>query len=119
MMYGYRCRVCGATADSSRRTDSLGPCPDCSSGELRRCYRGVQLAPVMQEHYNPAVNGPVSSAKQVAEELKRQSDKYSERTGIESRFVPVDPGDAGGTNDGLEATNRVRHARGEPEVWLE
>jgi hypothetical protein len=85
---------------------------------MRRCYRSVQIAPVMQEHYNPSVDSHVSSVKQIDESFKRKSDEISEATGIETRLAQVDPKDlqAGATNEGLEATNRVRHARGLPEV---
>lgn len=116
MIYQYRCRRCGATELSEARADTLGLC-QCE-GELRRDYSGVQLAPVMQEHYNPSIDGMISSERKLNERFKIASDEYSQRTGIEARFAPVDPKDAGATQQGLEATNRVRHARGLKEVNL-
>lgn len=94
IIYAYRCRTCGLSQDSTTRAQSLGPCPDphCS-GELKRRYQ-LQLAPVMQEHYNPSVDGYISSEKQLREKLKRKSDEYTEYTGIESNFQPIDPKDA-------------------------
>lgn len=118
-LYVYKCRSCGYFAEVTDHASTLGVCPGCEAGELKRDYTTVQLAPVMQEHYNPSVNGMVSSMRKLNDEFKRQSDEYSERTGIEARFAPVDPKDVGATNDGLDATNRQRRKMGLKEVTVE
>lgn len=116
-VYGFRCRTCDTRANSHDRLATLGPCPNPGcDGELKRCYRSVQLAPVMQEHYNPSVNAMVSSERQIVESFKRASDEYSARTGIEANFQPLDPKDAKMTGDGLEATNRRRVAEGQRPI---
>jgi hypothetical protein len=89
----------------------LGPCPECGA-TLKRDYSTVQLAPVMQEHYNPSVNKPISSTRQLMDEFKRKSDEASEQTGIEHRYVPADVKDLGGTDAGLDATNARRVKQG-------
>jgi hypothetical protein len=110
--YLYLCRTCNTSAESIHRGDTIGPCktPDCP-GELRRKFV-VSLQPPMMDHYNASVNGIVSSERGFKDKLKQQSDEYSERTGIEARFVPIDPKDAGATNEGMESTNAVRVAKG-------
>jgi len=118
-LYQYRCRECGYTAEVFDHASTLGLCPGCSAGELKRDYTTVQLAPVMQEHYNPSVNGPVSSVKKLNEHFKRASDEYSERTGIEAKFSPIDPKDVGATDEGLDSTNRQRRSMGLKEVSVE
>lgn len=120
VIYEYRCRSCGYTANVVDRADSLGGCPNCP-GELRRVW-SVQIAPVMQEHFNATVQKPVSSMRQFEAELRRASDEATERTGIEHRFAPVDPTDRkalGVTSEGLAATNRHRVATGQRPVAIE
>lgn len=71
----------------------------------------------MHEHFNHTVNRPISSMTQFRDELRRQSEVATERTGIEHSYAPVEWGDAaavGATNEGIEESNRVRAERGEP-----
>jgi hypothetical protein len=123
-LYAFKCRnkSCNAFVDlmfpAGEAPGSLGECPFCGD-EIKRSWASVQLAPVMQEHYNPSVDGMISSTKQLTETFKVKSDEYSERFGIEARFAPIDPKDVGATNAGLDTTNAVRHARGQREVWVE
>lgn len=134
-LYEYRCRECGSTQLMEARGDHLAPDihwtrvdvdghPEGGRsycrGLMRRVW-SVQVAPVMQEHFNTTVQRPVSSMRQFERELRRASDVASEETGIEHRFAPVDPTDRkalGVTDEGLDATNRQRAARGQRPVPL-
>lgn len=116
MIYGYKCRTCGHTEDSTVRANMIGPC-GCG-GWLTRKYQFV-VEPVMQEHFNRAVGMPISSMRQFKRELDRVSDEYSARTGMDTKFAPIDYADTkacGVTGDGLDAMNRRRHAEGKPEL---
>ncbi len=87
-------------------------------GEMRRVW-AVALERPMMEHFNTTVGKPISDGKKFVNELNRLSDQYSERSGVESKFVPTDPNDhkaLGVTGEGLDSTNRVRRAKGLPEV---
>lgn len=146
-LYEYRCRRCGRIEPSERRGDDLGICwkpqpmvllvstgidaagrlaeePRPASrpcmGVLTRVW-GFQQAPGMPEHFNRSVGAVVSSHRQFERELRRASDEATERTGIEHRYVPVDPTDRralGVTDAGLDATNRHRVAEGLKPVPL-
>lgn len=121
MIYAYQCRTCRYTVDASERGDSLGPCPGLPgaggcTGELTRLFV-IRTNAVMQEHYNPTTNTVISSDRQFSEELKRQSEIASARTGMEHRFEPVDPTDKkalGVTDEGIDASNRIRREQGLP-----
>ena len=63
---------------------------------LKRVYSSVQFASVMQEHFNPSVGKPISSMSQYRDELKRASERATEKTGILHNFQPADP------NEGME-----------------
>lgn len=118
MIYHYRCSICGEEAVSTRRGDRLHRvCAGCGSTEPLRRVFGFSLKPAMAEHFNNAVGKPVSSMRQFSDELKRQSDQASMETGIEHRYVPIEPGDhetAGATNQGIHERNVARSKRGDP-----
>jgi len=118
VIYGYRCRECNLTEDSTRRADSIGACttPGCQ-GFLRRDFSGIRFDKVMQEHYNKSLNRPVSSLRAFDEAMKIESAIASERTGMEHKFERVDPTDKaalGVTDEGMDATNRERRKQGLP-----
>lgn len=86
-----------------RRMKGMGFRPD---------YRSVQIAPVMQAHWNASTGTIVSSPKQFERELKRSSEEATERTGIPHNYVPVDVSDTtalGVTDEGLDATYDAAH----------
>ena len=64
--------------------------------KVKRRYSSVQFASVMQEHFNPSVGKPISSMSQYRDELKRASERATEKTGILHNFQPADP------NEGME-----------------
>jgi hypothetical protein len=114
-IYEYKCRSCGTVETSDVRADSMGECPNCF-GYLTRLY-SVSVAKSMPEHFNPTVGKHISSMRQFDDELKRKSDEYYLRTGIEAKFVSHDASDAaalGVTNEGIDASNRQRHKEGVP-----
>lgn len=130
MIYAYKCRECGARAESATRADRLPEfvhlrqdtdvevgCP----GSFTRDYSGLQFAGVMQEHYNFTTHSAISSNRQFSDQLKRISDERSNELGMEHRFEPVDPVDKkalGVTDEGMDATNRQRRKEGLPPFRL-
>lgn len=117
MIYAYKCRTCGTEKDSTTRSDSIGPCStaDCG-GEFRRLFI-IRTESQLPEHWNKTLNKPVSSHRQFDEELKRASVIASERTGMAHDFQRVDPTDKkalGVTDEGMDATNRMRRKKGLP-----
>lgn len=125
MIYAYACKPCRITASVhhplGQHPDSM-VCAGCG-GRMGRDYSGVSVHRPMPEHFNSTVGKSISSMRQFDDELKRKSEEYTLRTGIEARFVSHDPSDAkalGVTHEGLDATNRVRRDKGlravEPSV---
>lgn len=118
-LYGYRCRLCGHELDAFFARDdkpgTMGACPNCSRGELRPVF-SLHIAPVMQAHYNPAVDGEVTGMRDFKDKLKRASEQHSLRTGLDCSFVPAERESLGATDEGLESTNRLRRDRGLPPV---
>lgn len=89
------------------------PCVGCG-GPMKRTYKTVQFANVMQEHVNSQF-GRVSSPKGLTDAAKRASEAASLRTGIEHNYQPADPSDPasfGVTGKGLEDTARKRRSEG-------
>lgn len=118
-LYGYRCRTCGATAESTRRDTSIGPCldPNCP-GDLRRQF-AVNIRPSMQPHHNQASGTYVTNMGQFRDDLKRAGERQFIETGIESNLVPLDMHDNEATKvtgEGMDATNRQRVKDGLPPV---
>lgn len=114
--YAFKCTVCGAPedviADYETACTYIGePCFHCD-GVLKRDYSSVQLAPVMQEHYNTAVGKPISDRRQMDRELHIASELATERTGIQHRFAQVDGSEAAQTSgidpDLQEAIRRAK-----------
>ncbi len=106
MIYSYKCRPCRVTANLDRPMGEHPPvhtCP-CCGREMGRDYSGVSVHRPMPEHFNATVGKPISSQRQFDDELKRKSDEYTLRTGIEAKFVSHDPSEAkalGVTSEGI------------------
>lgn len=105
-IYLYRCPECDTEHLDHRRGDRLPlACASCGHpGPLHRRF-AISTHRPMQEHWNQSVNAPVSSMRDFAEKLKIRGEEYTARTGIESRFVPIDPADTralGVTTQGIE-----------------
>lgn len=149
-LYSYRCNVCHREHDTTTRGDSLGPCgemvmvpPDdpvlraqvlanpalmehdmialMCWGEMRRRFH-VNMAPVMQQHFNTTVMKPISDMRKFRDELRRESERQSELNGVEVQYEPIDPGtsprDLGVTSEGLDESNRIREKQGLPRLVL-
>lgn len=116
--YEYRCANCGTSRDTQVRGDSLNVlCAICNETTFHRRVWSVAFKPVMQEHFNNALGGPVSDEKKFAAALRQRSDEAFLHTGIEHKFVPIDMQDAaavGATNHGIDESNRVRSRIGAP-----
>lgn len=67
-------------------------CEFCAIGMIRD-YSSVQIAPVMQEHYNPTTGTLESDPKRFGDTIKRQEDSMAERLGYDQSYVQVDPSD--------------------------
>lgn len=119
-IYEFRCRRCGHTDHRTRPSDTIGPCPMCEQGELRRVF-SFQVAPVMPTHLNKTTGTIVGSSRQFAHDLRVAGQKLTEKDGIPRDYQPVDLSDAkalGVTGEGLDSTNRHRVANGLPPVRI-
>lgn len=119
-LYDYKCRKCEHVEEfffhHSEKPAEVGPCLECGGPAMKPVFTSVQLAAVMQEHYNPSVDQHVSSMRQYKDLLKRASEKHSLRTGIDCSFVPADRSALGATDEGLDTTNALRRQKGLPPV---
>ena len=116
MIYGYKCRICGKEQDSDARSNTLGRCPQCLVGELKRKY-SIRTNAVIHSHMNATTGTVVSGNRDFDEQMRRQSDRVSEYTGMEHRFERVDPSNKealGVTDQGIDESNRVRSQQGLP-----
>lgn len=108
-VYEYRCPDCEHRVISHLRGDRLeADCDYCDpAGPVPRVFKrvfSVSLQRPMQEHFNSTVGKPISDMRQFKRELARKGAEYTERTGIETNYQPVDMGDRkalGVTDDGL------------------
>lgn len=119
-IYEYRCRKCNNVQYRSTPADSIGACPLCRNGELRRDYSSISFAGVMQEHFNSTVNMPISDMGQFKRELRRAGEEYTRKTGMPTDYQPVDRSEFGSvlgmTDEGLDTTNRKRMAQGQRPI---
>ena len=91
MIYEYRCKTCGTTM---HRTSRESPsCSMCQRTDTVRRVWGFQMQSVMHEHRDTATGSIVSDRRHITDELSRQSDLQSERTGIDHNYVQVDMSD--------------------------
>lgn len=94
MKYGYRCPICRTEVLSNVRADRLDQqCSRCLYGPLHRVFSFSYSLP-FKEHFNAAAGTVVSSRTQHADLLKAQSEAETLKTGVEHKYVPVDPADA-------------------------
>lgn len=102
--YQYICDYCGADYRSNQRADDLGAClsyvPDFLAnqgipcqGTLRRKWSFSTSIP-FKEHFNSSAGQHISSRTQHADILKRASEIETLKSGVEHKYVPVDPADA-------------------------
>lgn len=116
-LYEFMCRTCGNRDTTMEQLQTLGECPECGVGEMKRKYSFAQK-PMMQEHFNHTVGKRISDMKQFKDELKRGDEHYHSYTGIERRSAPIDFRDVKVTSEGLDSTNRERAKRGLPPVTV-
>lgn len=89
-------------------------CTPCRGGRMVRVFSFNQK-PMMPEHLNSTTGQVVRSERQFRDQLKRQSEAETVRTGIEHNYVPVDVQDRqtlGVTAEGLDATYNRRRKLG-------
>lgn len=118
MMYEYRCVDCDWRDLSQHRGDRLNRvCRGCGHvGPLVRVF-AVNLARPMMPHFNASVGKEVTSMRGFRDALAAKSEEYTRTTGIEVNYQPIMPGDIKRPNDdGLDGTNRARHAAGLAEI---
>lgn len=117
-LFEYKCPECENRVISHVRGDRLdADCPHCEEPrEFRRVF-SVSMQRPMQEHFNHTVGQPISDPKQFARALSRKGEEYTERTGIETNYQPIDLQDRsalGVTDAGLDATRKRMHTEGRP-----
>lgn len=108
-IYEYRCPDCDNYSELSLTIDEYSGIEmvECNCGSAMVRIFSFSVKPIMVEHMNRTTGQLVSSEKQFADQLKRQSEEASIRTGIEHNFVPVDTQDKatlGVTDAGLRET---------------
>jgi putative FmdB family regulatory protein len=118
-IYDYKCPETGYQIETQERGDRvLRFCPACDTTHLfHRVFSVAVFRPVMP-HFNNTVQSEVIGNKDFAEKLKRKGEEYTERTGIETNYKPVDWGEMKKhvTDEGMDATNRKRVAQGLPAL---
>lgn len=121
-IFGYRCRGCGQRYESEQRGDTLTVDCRCGTGErVSRDYSGIAIHRPLHEHHNKTLGMPISDHRQFARELRDAGDRYTQRTGIPTDYQPVDltdPVALGVTGEGLDSTNRLRVANGQPAIRI-
>lgn len=117
-IYEYRCVGCGREWQETLTIERYSqiPAPDCPKCDISmsRVF-SFNVKPVMQEHMNRTTGQLVSSERQFKDQLKRQSEEATIRTGLEHNFVPVDTQDKatlGVTDAGLRETYDRRKSLG-------
>jgi predicted nucleic acid-binding Zn ribbon protein len=113
-IYEYRCSSCLTTVVD----DQPGSARACSCGDNARRVWGFRMAKVMHEHHNATTGTVVSDRRQIKNELRRLSEKASERTGIVHNYVEADLRDTKTlrvTDEGLNTTYDRKVRSGEIE----
>src|SRR5688572_16350362 len=120
--YEYRCPECGQYASHFHAFDQSSTphqCARCHMYPIDKIVSNFSIAAPMQDHFNTAVNKPISSMRTLKAELNRKSEELTERTGIPHNYQPVDLRDKEGlgvTDEGLDSTYARQTATGEREV---
>jgi len=127
--YQYVCVGCSAHEEISNGAVSLADfeppremqCTSCGS-EMKRKY-SLSIHRPMHDHYNNTTGTVIGSDRQFREELKRQSEAATIKTGIEHNFEPIDRAElkknvVASDGAGLESTNRERVKNGQRAVDL-
>ena len=89
-LYEYACDECGDflakfPLGAAPRTEICAGC-----GQARPRRYSMNPTQVMHEHWNVSAQQPISSRRQHADVLRRQSEEATERTGVPHDFQPVD-----------------------------
>jgi putative FmdB family regulatory protein len=124
-IYEFKCAKDGVFQDWRELGDTKPPpCPTCS-GVMTRKYSLFQPKMDMQPHFNAAVGRYVNGKNDLNDAFKTLSEERTEATGIEHRYVAVDPREAktelGVTDEGLDATYAKMRDDGMSEAktqWL-
>lgn len=117
-IYEYKCIAAGHRNYSHTRASKLPdePCRACYTAGLQRTW-GFSFKPPMHSHLNPTTGQPVSDMRQFTDQLKAASEAAEIETGIPHNYKPMEWGDhaaAGATAEGIDESNKVREARGDP-----
>lgn len=128
-LYAYVCVSCDTREEISNGAVPLADfnppsdmqCTSCG-GVMRRRY-SLSIHRPMQDHYNNTTNSMIGSNRQFREELKRQSETATLKTGIEHNFEPIDRSElkknvVASDGMGLESTNRERVKNGQHAIEL-
>ena len=99
--YPFICVACLTRTDMILSSDqyieltktSQPPCTSCKNGKIRRIYTPISMSQPFREHKSAATGTRVSNKHQFRDDLKKKSEKASERLGFDHNFVPVDLAD--------------------------
>lgn len=114
-LYSYRCVQCDAETITTYRGDELVRiCRICGNRKHRRVW-SVSFQRSMPPHFNQTVGKYITNQRQFRDELKRSSEQYSLRTGIDADFRPIDrdPSSLGVTEEGLTGKAAEWAAKGD------
>jgi len=117
-IYEWYCKLCNEIIQVEKYLDSP-PQHKCGSWMVRRYSISTRRS--MPEHFNASVGKYVSNENQFRDELKRASEEATLRTGMEHRFVPIDPREKaslGVSDEGMENTFRRQREAGQTESKL-
>lgn len=112
--YEYRCPNCQTTILATEPGSSQA----CACGANARRIWGFRLASVMHEHHSSVTGTVVSDRRQIRSELRRLSEKATERTGVVHNYVEADLRDTKAlrvTDEGLNTTYDTKVRSGEIE----
>lgn len=116
-IYEYKCPECSNRDELSLSIEEYSDIEvvECNCGTVMSRIFSFTVKTPMQEHMNNTTGQLVSSERQFKDQLKRQSEAATIRTGIEHNFQPVDANDRatfGVTSEGLDATYNRRKELG-------
>lgn len=93
--YEYKCPVCGTHVNAQQRNDRLYKmCAVCHREQSHVRVFSFSVAIPFKEHFNASAGQHVSSRVQHADILKAASEVETAKSGVEHKYVPVDPADA-------------------------
>lgn len=89
-VYEYACDECGDFLAQYPMGEAEPEVECAGCGEMRPRRYSMAPTQIMHEHWNMSAQAPISSRRQYDAMLREQSDKASERLGLEHNFQSID-----------------------------